>query len=231
MIGWWAASAIGWAAAPIVGGVPGGSPTDPVVALVDDGVAFCTGALIDDTWVLTAGHCVTLAPAGFEVWWGADLVDSGPTATSAVVRTVVHPDDAFDVALIELATGSISDRAVLAGAPPGIGASLEARGFGVTTDGGDDGGVKRVATVEVIDVGPEVVRTFGGTANLCSGDSGAPLFTPGSSPLEIAAIGAFVDPTCVGGTAGSTRADAIRAFVDGYVPIATGTTGTGTGTG
>jgi hypothetical protein len=170
--------------------------------------------------VLTAGHCVDEGPT--DVWWGTDLLGGEPSLAIGIGAAIVHPDRAerdYDVALLHLAAPSTGGIAFLAEDPPAVDDVVRAYGFGATNDGADDAGVKRGVDLDVVDVQPVVVTTYRGGVNVCSGDSGGPLVRPGKTPMEVVAVTAFVDPSCLGGAGGGSRADAIAAFVAEHVPV------------
>ena len=97
--------------------VVGGQPVYPgqfpfLVGLVyspSDGVG-CTGSLIQNTWVLTAAHCITSSPPNAVMISDARQGVDGPThqvANLQIKRIIVHPQwnpttNENDIALIEL---------------------------------------------------------------------------------------------------------------------------------
>jgi secreted trypsin-like serine protease len=73
-------------------------------ASMDDQIGFCGGSIIDDQWILTAGHCVLNTEA---VMVGYGNVDRTKTTKIPSEKIIVHPayvaGEKADIALIKLA--------------------------------------------------------------------------------------------------------------------------------
>ncbi|RMD83029.1 MAG: hypothetical protein D6815_07690, partial [Candidatus Dadabacteria bacterium] len=181
-----------------------------LVAGVGDGrqaITGCTATLIGCNTAITAAHCVC----------GSDYTTggcSGPNPPEARLYGVFFPHAGFynatsvavdpnydikasigDIAIVHLAgpvTGirpaALTDRAAAVGETGTI------VGFGRTADDAQDFGVKRVGNVTLEDCndgtnGAVICWTYDGTkSNVCTGDSGGPVFISGSAGAMIAGI-------------------------------------------
>jgi hypothetical protein len=205
----------------VIGGTVLDAALGPVVALAtDDGagpVVFCSGVVVGPAHVLTAGHCVdtadALVAAGAvaSVRWGGDVAEE-EAEVRGWLRAEVHPevadpDHGHDLAVVTLDADAASAPAALAGGPPAVGDALAFYGYGASSEGGDDAGVLRGTHLEVLEVDDLVFRSFAAGTNVCSGDSGGPAVASAEDGWWVVGVDTFVDPTCLGGTAGTTRID------------------------
>jgi uncharacterized protein (TIGR03382 family) len=191
------AYADGGGTAPIVGGtqVPDGEWPDAVAVLGEDG--RCTGTLIAPDVVLTAGHCIDIAPRIVV----ADTVDVDSTDGEwiRVVRAVAYPDwqASYDVGVLVLERAAQTRprkvaRSCTAREELVAGAAVTVVGFGRTTeidDGRDRAVTKNAVTIDVtdpacttdlscaaaIDPGGEFIAGGDGR-DACFGDSGGPAY-------------------------------------------------------
>lgn len=197
------------------------------------GAVFCSGTVIEDQWVLTAGHCQVAAELyadeGYDIYFvvGTDVgTSAGVRDYERVDRTVLHPD-------YEDAPYLLNDvgLAHLEGALDGIepielnredpatnswtGDTLKYVGWGITGDGEVDAGTKRYADIAIEAIDSYFIYGYDtGGRNLCSGDSGGAALVVGDDGVtRIAGVNSFVyvtdsvTPRCEGGGNGAARVD------------------------
>lgn len=201
----------------IVGGEvvpPGGWPTVGALLLRDGSI--CTGTLIDQDTLLTAGHCFLFSDPR-HVYFG-DAMFSGEGLTVATTQFNVHPqfcgqtecrDEAYDFAYVDLETspGLAPSPLLLTqdewDATMYAGATVDLVGFGVSEPGSSDvDGVKRQVTTTITHFSPQALQLRAGAdgKDSCNGDSGGPAFVVGSSgPLLAGVLSEGSDPCGAGG--------------------------------
>jgi secreted trypsin-like serine protease len=205
--------------------------------------AFCSGTLVDEVDVLTAAHCVSAMVEydrqGYAITFvtGTDITSSsGIDTQTRVISAVQHPDYtetpelSADIAVARLSTkpAGVTPIPLNEAAPTDAEwtfSTLKHVGWGATEVSGTGAGLKREATLEVADYGPEFLFTIADDgSNVCVGDSGgAALGRSESGAWVVVGVNAFVfdpeggPPICEGGAAGSTRVDAFMDFVDAMV--------------
>jgi S1-C subfamily serine protease len=212
--------------------VVGGQETDgwPTAALLEfrQGSAhtpLCSGVLVAADAVLTAAHCgddlASLMAVGLGAWVVLDDVER------EVLDVILHPDwdaetfeDDLALLLIEPVEG-ISPAPFTSEDPRPAWAQegLTAVGFGDADEVGGGAGVKRVLALEVLEVDADFIKLdASGDANLCSGDSGGPVFREGPDGWELAGISAFIfrddgRSGCAGGSTAAVRGDRAEEWV------------------
>ncbi|NRA66956.1 MAG: trypsin-like serine protease [Pseudobacteriovorax sp.] len=176
------------------------------VALTSRGRAFCSGTLIRENVVVTAGHC--LGGRTPDITFGL----SDRTGTTVRASRAIRNPEGFDVGLVILAEAPpswarpvtiLEDDFVLEAGDP-----LILAGFGQTSgSGGSSGRLKTVTTIfDQISVEAKEVW-FGPTPGLsaCRGDSGGPMYVKKSNEIGEdslfllgSTIGGFRPPACSG---------------------------------
>ncbi len=230
-----AAHALAAAPPPIVNGDTTSDYDEVVLLYMTDSSGrqggMCTGSVINESWVLTASHCVKDS-SGFEI----DVIyvifaDSMNSAEeSDVVRAsdwYAHPDyntrtGENDIALIKMAKKVEGPFMRIAGedfSRQDRGEDFRLVGFGATSDNDSSSNPKkREADVPLYDYEDLLLYTYDpdDDQNACYGDSGGPmmrLYDDGS--FAVAGVMDFVSG-CEGGYLGSARVDAHLDWIDEY---------------
>ena len=192
------------------GRIVGGSQADdgeyPSYVHARDGY-LCGGTLIYKDIVLTAAHCAEAFPVGVTVYIGAVDISGTDDETNTVAEVYQHPDynkngqEENDILLLKLESASSSPVVTLNTNPsiPSIGSTVDAIGFGTTSENGS-------VSAELLEVQFGVYdfqicsNNLGGTQyantqicagddgkDTCQGDSGGPLFVAGTN-VQVALV-------------------------------------------
>lgn len=170
----------------------------------------CGATLVSPHWLVTAAHCIAgldgveLDPAPFQVKIGSTDHQAG--TTYQIERFVAHPwwgagkESIADIGLIKL-TAAASQPYVDSAGFPANGASVRILGWGRTSDNGpiprelqqlDSTTLPYESCIHNdpydITPGDVCVDAPGGTASICSGDSGGPLLVRVQGTWQIAGI-------------------------------------------
>lgn len=191
------------------------------------GAPFCTGTLIFDRWVLTAGHCADGFSGGdMVIKFGEDGLGAGDI--HLVTDVIVHPSYnpftvANDIALLELFDAPTWADPVMP-LPASIGLTsadegdiVDLAGFGVQ----ENGALFDLMHIEVAidDVRNKEVEYdqgngFGtGTGGACNGDSGGPAFFNRDGNIYVAGVTSYGDANCADFGV-STKVDAFESFIE-----------------
>jgi len=238
---------------PLVDGVESIRTGDGVVGLlvdVYDGKSHgaCTGTLIGDNVVLTAAHCVVNKDSGKVtnaiVFDGTSYAARTWQETVSATAAVVYPGYDVQASIdFDKPDGWQNDLAILvlpATAPvriqrapmPGsdaselyaTGSTVRLTGYGVTSLGGADGGVKRTGNAPILaSLGKFVVLAKPeGRTSACKGDSGGPIRAR-TAQAPVLGVASFVHGDTKSGVAlcqGESvymRVSAYRGFIDSVV--------------
>ncbi|XP_074114697.1 trypsin-1-like [Cotesia typhae] len=196
----------GWSGEGLSNRIVGGSITVPhmfpwIAAIFYKGALHCGGALINDRYVLTAGHCIKwIDHRGLDVGLGMhDLKSASEGYVIPIERVILHEDfesdylhDTNDIALLELLrpvrfSDTIQPICLPMGGSDYSGHLVKVAGWGRVTVNGGASRYLRQATLKVMPFDICTNTSFGDhlttsmlcayndNTDACQGDSGGPL--------------------------------------------------------
>jgi hypothetical protein len=208
----------------------GGRLESRTVMVLGSRGSVCTGTVLTQTIILTAGHCVSGSGQ-----YAVAYKETGGSPTLQEVRQVVrHPDFkagsrvSIDMALVRLKlplpsrfAGVSLDNDI---ENDGVGSSKTIAGFGLAREGDEkSAGTLRAATVNIL---PRYYPRFfrlglaGGGIAICKGDSGGPVFQDGMLGLVLTGViygKESSDGRQCGGIAQAVRIAPQRRWIDGVM--------------
>lgn len=190
---------------------------DPAVALLDLGDGLCTGTVISPKIILTAAHCLTVPAANISAHFINTIGETGEVidATSYAVK----PNT--DLGIIALASPA-SATPIPANPNPlegALGEAVRIVGFGVTSENGQDSGIKRIgsATLDSVPIDTGEMYTTNEPQGTCYGDSGGPNFMTFDGVEYVAGVTSRGTSVCGDGLDIAVRSDSHYEFIESFI--------------
>ncbi len=226
---------------PIYYGTPDAVHTATVALTYGPGSGyFCSGTLITDTVVMSAGHCLEYEnPSSIQIFFGGNAYGAGDYRP--VSQGLIHPDYdgqtvSSDISLLRLATPAPVSVTPIPHLPAAQGltdadegqTTVDFSGFGVTETGTDGQKLHVEGTIRLVCDGPGdcnmngnpvAARAFGYLQNPggpCSGDSGGPAYLFRGPTEYVAGITSYGDWSCAEYGV-STSVSHYAVWIDGFI--------------